>query len=121
MFPLYHGATQHFRRKIKVRNSLQFAALKRHAALFLYQEELAAQAIQIEIPQSPAFADKSESHVTDVGFEPTPLRTGARSQRLRPLGQTVFNRTLARQFEILASLMAACVHKRVHQQTFMHS
>ena len=29
------------------------------------------------------------SEVTAVGFEPTPLRTGALSQRLRPLGQTV--------------------------------
>ena len=28
--------------------------------------------------------------MTAVGFEPTPLRTGARSQRLRPLGQTVY-------------------------------
>jgi hypothetical protein len=27
--------------------------------------------------------------VTPVGFEPTPLRTGALSQRLRPLGQSV--------------------------------
>ena len=27
--------------------------------------------------------------MTAVGFEPTPLRTGALSQRLRPLGQTV--------------------------------
>ena len=27
--------------------------------------------------------------MTAVGFEPTPLRTGASSQRLRPLGQTV--------------------------------
>ena len=27
--------------------------------------------------------------VTAVGFEPTPLRTGALSQRLRPLRQTV--------------------------------
>ena len=27
--------------------------------------------------------------LTAVGFEPTPLRTGAWSQRLRPLGQTV--------------------------------
>ena len=31
--------------------------------------------------------------MTAVGFEPTPLRTGALSQRLRPLGQTVL-RTL---------------------------
>ncbi len=29
------------------------------------------------------------NRVTAVGFEPTPLRTGALSQRLRPLGQTV--------------------------------
>ena len=27
--------------------------------------------------------------MTPVGFEPTPFRTGALSQRLRPLGQTV--------------------------------
>ena len=27
--------------------------------------------------------------MTAVGFEPTPFRTGAWSQRLRPLGQTV--------------------------------
>ena len=27
--------------------------------------------------------------MTAVGFEPTPFRTGALSQRLRPLGQTV--------------------------------
>ena len=31
--------------------------------------------------------------VTAVGFEPTPLRTGACSQRLRPLGQTVMTAT----------------------------
>ena len=30
-----------------------------------------------------------KSEMTAVGFEPTPLRTGAWSQRLRPLGQTV--------------------------------
>ena len=30
-------------------------------------------------------------NVTAVGFEPTPLRTGALSQRLRPLGQTVLS------------------------------
>ena len=29
--------------------------------------------------------------MTAVGFEPTPLRTGALSQRLRPLGQTVLS------------------------------
>ena len=31
----------------------------------------------------------SKYKVTAVGFEPTRLRTGALSQRLRPLGQTV--------------------------------
>ena len=31
--------------------------------------------------------------MTAVGFEPTPLRTGALSQRLRPLGQTVGMKT----------------------------
>ena len=30
-----------------------------------------------------------ETEVTPVGFEPTPFRTGALSQRLRPLGQSV--------------------------------
>ena len=30
-----------------------------------------------------------DREVTAVGFEPTPFRTGALSQRLRPLGQTV--------------------------------
>ena len=29
--------------------------------------------------------------MTAVGFEPTPLRNGALSHRLRPLGQTVLN------------------------------
>ena len=32
---------------------------------------------------------RARKYVTAVGFEPTPLRTGALSQRLRPLGQTV--------------------------------
>ncbi len=32
---------------------------------------------------------QTKTKVTAVGFEPTPLRTGALSQRLRPLGQTV--------------------------------
>ena len=33
--------------------------------------------------------------MTAVGFEPTPLRTGAWSQRLRPLGQTVLGQACA--------------------------
>ena len=35
----------------------------------------------------------SPQEMTPVGFEPTPLRTGALSQRLRPLGQSVLPRT----------------------------
>ena len=34
-------------------------------------------------------AQQSRNAMTAVGFEPTPFRTGALSQRLRPLGQTV--------------------------------
>ena len=34
-------------------------------------------------------AQWAQQDLTAVGFEPTPLRTGALSQRLRPLGQTV--------------------------------
>ena len=37
-----------------------------------------------ELPTHPA-----RPMLTAVGFEPTPLRTGALSQRLRPLGQPV--------------------------------
>ena len=52
--------------------------------------------------------------MTAVGFEPTPLRTGAWSQRLRPLGQTVHasNKSLvfikfkiSVRFEILQGLL----------------
>ena len=35
---------------------------------------------------------RRKSIMTAVGFEPTPLRTGAWSQRLRPLGQTVLTK-----------------------------
>ena len=35
--------------------------------------------------------------LTAVGFKPTPLRTGALSQRLRPLGQTVLINSLLKQ------------------------
>ena len=37
------------------------------------------------------FKCSNNVQVTAVGFEPTPLRTGAWSQRLRPLGQTVMS------------------------------
>ena len=36
-----------------------------------------------------AVAEQQEAALTAVGFEPTPLRNGALSHRLRPLGQTV--------------------------------
>ena len=38
-------------------------------------------------------------HLTAVGFEPTPLRNGALSHRLRPLGQTVLG-TMAEWLQI---------------------
>ena len=40
-------------------------------------------------PNQPGISANQIAKVTAVGFEPTPLRTGALSQRLRPLGQTV--------------------------------
>ena len=40
-------------------------------------------------PFAPPCEPKHQPRMTPVGFEPTPLRTGALSQRLRPLGQTV--------------------------------
>ena len=45
--------------------------------------------------------------VTAVGFEPTPLRTGALSQRLRPLGQTVMLCSLLGAFAILLARSCA--------------
>ena len=39
--------------------------------------------------EEPRLHHEQRTCVTAVGFEPTPLRTGALSQRLRPLGQTV--------------------------------
>ena len=39
----------------------------------------------------------AQQRLTAVGFAPTPLRIGALSQRLRPLGQTVMVRFLPRE------------------------
>ena len=39
--------------------------------------------------RTPTLGAGQRFKMTAVGFEPTPLRTGALSQRLRPLGQTV--------------------------------
>ena len=53
--------------------------------------------------------NRANPKLTAVGFEPTPLRTGAWSQRLRPLGQTVLikkallNEIMRRNCEALAS------------------
>ena len=45
--------------------------------------------------------------MTAVGFEPTPLRTGALSQRLRPLGQTVLN---SMAFYVLSTRLHFVLH-----------
>ena len=45
--------------------------------------------------------------MTAVGFEPTPFRTGALSQRLRPLGQTVLG------LHLLVHI-AVPSHRRMH-------
>ena len=58
------------------------------------QHELGAQS-HVHGPGPRAHARQSRK-VTAVGFEPTPLRTGAWSQRLRPLGQTVLGVSLAK-------------------------
>ena len=59
----------------------------------IYQKHVLMQALRFlfflassnpELPTHPA-----RPMLTAVGFEPTPLRTGALSQGLRPLGQTV--------------------------------
>jgi hypothetical protein len=47
--------------------------------------------VSVSVSVCVCFALASVCNVTAVGFEPTPLRTGALSQRLRPLGQTVFS------------------------------
>ena len=46
----------------------------------------------------------SGEQLTAVGFEPTPFRTGALSQRLRPLGQTVLMQSTNMEFKELGHL-----------------
>ena len=46
--------------------------------------------------------------LTAVGFEPTPLRTGAWSQRLRPLGQTVMWHHVCKAVNPLSSSHRCC-------------
>ena len=43
----------------------------------------------VAVPAAFCLCQPVSVTVTAVGFEPTPLRTGVWSQRLRPLGQTV--------------------------------
>jgi len=50
-------------------------------------------------------------HVTAVGLEPTPLRNGALSHRLRPLGQTVLMK-LARSSLVPADNLPCAADKR---------
>ena len=47
----------------------------------------------------------SPAKVTPVGFEPTPLRNGALSHRLRPLGQSVLGSTFWHQDICFAALL----------------
>ena len=59
--------------------------------------------------QHSRIAPKRNTEVTAVGFEPTPLRTGALSQRLRPLGQTVII-----QFEKKKLIRSSCCEQILH-------
>ena len=59
----------------------------------------------------------SRRQVTAVGFEPTPLRNGALSHRLRPLGQTVlfFDQLVTqkdrdKQSQVATWTKRACAH-----------
>ena len=53
-------------------------------------------------------ADAKNMEMTAVGFEPTPFRTGAWSQRLRPLGQPVSATLLGHPGQKTPSRHAAC-------------
>ena len=57
-------------------------------------------------------------HMTAVGFEPTPLRTGALSQRLRPLGQTVLTFTMPAMFDCGAHTHTVSRHADPHGCVF---
>ena len=64
--------------------------------------------------------------MTAVGFEPTPFRTGAWSQRLRPLGQTVSATLLGHPGQETPSRHAAChgeerVCQGQHLVVFVHA
>ena len=53
----------------------------------------------------------SPAKVTPVGFEPTPLRNGTLSHRLRPLGQSVLGSTFWPQDSCYTALLGDLSHK----------
>ena len=59
---------------------------------------------------SEATAADNEKQVTPVGFEPTPLRNGALSHRLRPLGQSVDELDFRRPYQYPLSCSAVSPH-----------
>ena len=56
----------------------------------------------------PRYHDRLPANLTPVGFEPTPLRNGALSHRLRPLGQSVLGATFWRQDNSYQAVLAIC-------------
>ena len=63
---------------------------------------------QVDVYRAARWLDYDVHLLTGVGFEPTPFRTGALSQRLRPLGQTVLRR-LTRVVSLLVSMLSLVV------------
>ena len=63
---------------------------------------------QVDVYRAARWLDYDVHLLTAVGFEPTPFRTGALSQRLRPLGQTVL-RCLTRVVSLLVSMLSLVV------------
>ena len=58
---------------------------------------------------------QAKTKVTAVGFEPTPLRTGALSQRLRPLGQTVLSRSCTKASQHCVAHDLAIAQRESHR------
>ena len=67
----------------------QCAIRRRCLAVLLLSCRYALAAVGLRFINNLHFTGECGYQMTAVGFEPTPLRTGAWSQRLRPLGQTV--------------------------------
>ena len=55
----------------------------------LHHSQVTAKSPLSHLRQRGPYLEPGRNKVTAVGFEPTPLRNGALSHRLRPLGQTV--------------------------------